>query len=282
MKTIAINGSSGFLGQQICKYLENKYHIVKIKREEYLEDEVILAERLKGVDIIINLAGARISLFASKKYKKVLLESRVLTTRNLVKAVNLMKRKPELFISASAIGIYDFEHFHNEFSTFYGNDFLSIVCKKWEDEVKNIEAVDTLVIRIGLVLSKNDGMLNSMRVPFKLGMGAVIGKGTQPVSFIHIDDFLSALGFAIEHRLSGNVNFVAPNFCTNLELSSALSRVLHRPLFFKIPSFLLKLVLGTQSSMLLKGQRVRPEFLLSQGFQFKYKDIDSAITNLLS
>jgi uncharacterized protein len=221
-------------------------------------------------------------LFASKKYKQVILESRVHTTRNLVKAVNLMKRKPELFISASAIGIYDFEHIHNEYSTSYGNDFLADVCKKWEDEVKSIKAVDTLIIRIGLVLSKNNGMLKSMSIPFKLGVGAVIGKGTQPVSFIHIEDFLFALGFTIEGHLTGIINFVAPNFCTNLELSSALSRVLHRPLFFKIPSFLLKLVLGAQSSMLLKGQKVRPEFLLSQGFQFKYKDIDSAVTNLLS
>jgi uncharacterized protein len=283
MKTIVLNGSNGFLGQQICKYFDNKYSIRKINRSDYLLDPKLLAEKLKGADVIINLAGARISLFASQKQRDLIYRSRIMTTRNLMNAISAMDHKPELVISMSAVGIYDAEGVHDEYSEYYGTDFFAKVCKDWENElsVMRDKQIKTTIIRCGIVLSKNDGMLKKMIFPFRFGLGAVLGDGSQPVSFIHIHDFLRAFDFIIDHHLTGIINFVAPKFCTNLELSKTLSRAMRRPLFIRIPAGFIRIFTGRQSSMLLKGQRVVPKVLYDNGFNFKHSSIKVAIKNII-
>jgi uncharacterized protein len=284
MKTIAIIGSSGFLGKQICNFFQNKYQIIKIKRTDYMIDPMELAEKLESSNIIINLAGARISLFSSKRYRKEIYNSRILTSRNLVEAVNKMKRKPEIYISMSAIGIYDNEQVHDESSKNYGNDYLSVLCQDWENTISKLKLqnINTLVIRSGIVLDRNDGMLKKLLTPFKFGLGAIIGNGKQTVSFMHIEDFLNAFDFVLSKKLTGIINFVAPTFCTNYDLSLAISYQLNKPLFLRIPSFLVKIIMGSQSSMILEGKKVVPEVLLENGFSFKYSNIDSAVCNLLN
>ena len=283
MKTLLINGSSGFLGSQICKYFEKKYHIDRLNREDYLIEPILLAERIKKADIIINLTGARISLFASKHYKQVMYESRVSTTLNLCKAIELLEVKPELFISFSAVGIYDYDHTHDETSSFLGNDFLAQLCRDWELATKcNSLKTNLLIVRTGIVLSKEGGFVKRILKPFRLGLGAVIGKGDQVFPFIHISDFLSAIDFAVDRHLTGIVNFVAPVNCTNKQFSVSVCKALKRPLIFKVPSVFVKILLGDNSSMLLKGQDVVPKVLTDNNFIFQFPEIDSVVTNLIN
>jgi uncharacterized protein (TIGR01777 family) len=281
MKTIALNGSHGFLGQQICKYFDNKYNILRINRKDYLIDPALLAEKLSGADIILNMAGEQISIFSSREKRERIYNSRIQTTRNLVSAIRLMNRKPKHVISMSAIGIYDYQNIHDETSVNFGNDFLANVCKDWEHEVHQMQGVPYTVIRCGIVLSKHEGILKKMVVPCKFGFGAVLGDGSQHISFIHIHDFLRAFEFVIDHHLTGIINFVAQKFCTNLELSKILSRTMKRPLFFKIPAGLIRLVTRKQSFMLLEGQRVIPKVLFDNGFTFMHSGINSAIKNII-
>jgi uncharacterized protein (TIGR01777 family) len=282
MKTVALNGSSGFLGSQICEYFGRKYLIVRLNREDYLSEPALLAKKLQGVDIVINLAGARISLFSSQKKKEVMYESRIKTTRNLCEAIELMDVKPELFISMSAVGIYDFVHLHDENSKNYGNDFLAALCIDWEDSVRSTSFYEkTLIIRNGIVLSSEGGMFKKMITPFKIGLGAILGTGKQAFPFIHILDFLGAIDFAIDYHLVGIINFVAPVRCTNREFSKAVCTRLGMPLLLKLAPFLLKILIGEQSSMLLEGQKVIPKVLKDEGYQFQFPDIDSTINDLI-
>lgn len=281
MKTIAINGSNGFLGTQICKYFENKYHILKINRTDYLLEPSLLAEKIKDADIVINLAGAPIKLLSSSNYRKKMFVSRISTTKNLVRALELIRDKSILFISASAVGIYDFFNIHTEESKQFGHDFLSDLCKEWENASRSNQLPNLLNIRIGIVLARQGGFLQRVCLPFKLGFGVIFGNGSQPLPFIHITDFLRGIEFIIDRRLNGIVNFVAPVFCSNGEFSKALGRQLKRPVIFRVPFFLTRWILGKQSSMILEGQKVVPEVLLENGFDFKFPDINSAITNLI-
>lgn len=283
MKTIVLNGSSGFLGSQICKYFQNKYKIVRINRADYLIEPDKLARKIEGADVIINLAGKRIALFPNENQKKEIFDSRVKVTRNFVSAVELLDRSPEMFISMSAVGIYDTVHEHDETSNHFGNDFLANLCLQWEGEVVKSSLIkSSLIIRTGIVLSTKEGFLLKMLKPFGLGLGTVLGSGTQPLPFIHLDDFLRALEFSIDRHLNGIVNFVAPSFCTNELFAKSLAWTLNKPLLFRIPSWFVRLIMGQQSSMLLEGQQVSPAVLNNFGFQFLYPDIELTINNLIS
>jgi TIGR01777 family protein len=282
MKTIAINGTSGFLGSQICKYFANKYHIVKIKREDYLIPASQLSEKLQGVDIVINLAGERISPFMSRRKRKRVYDSRISTTKNLVDALNLLSDKPRLFVSFSAIGIYDFEHHHKEGSTFLNTDFLAVLCKDWEYSASFVKGTKVLTVRTGIVLSSKGGLLQTVLKMLKIPFGLYFGKGAQSLSFIHIDDFLRAMEFSIEHDLDGIVNFVGSKPCSYYEFMKAVCSERGILKMISLPSIFVKLALGEQSTMLLKGQYVIPGVLLDEGFQFQYAEISDAINHLMT
>ena len=283
MKTLLINGSHGFLGSQISEYFKDKYHILPLNRSDYLINPMTLSEKIKDADIIFNLAGARISPFASKRYRKIIFDSRVLTTRNLFKAIDLLERAPELIISMSAVGIYDFTHTHDESSIFYGNDFLAKVCIDWEDVAKSELFTDNvLIVRSGIILSEKGGVFKKFILPFKIGFGATMGNGGQPFPFIHIFDFLNAIDFSIDQHLTGIVNFVAPSACSNKQFSISVSHKLRRPLLFRIPSWVVKILMGKQSTMLLKGQYVVPKVLIENKFEFENSNIDSALNGLIN
>lgn len=282
MRTIAINGTSGLIGSQICKYFANKYHILRIKRDDYLIPQVELADKLKGADIVINLAGERISPFMSTKKRKRVYESRVFTTINLVNAINAMDVKPELFLSFSAIGIYDFEHHHEEGSLCFTNDFLSELCLDWESAASGVKGSNVLIVRTGIVLSIEGGLLATVLKTLKLPLGLYFGKGNQPMSFIHIYDFLRAIEFCIERDLNGIVNFVGPEPCSYYDFINAVCREQGVPKVIGLPAFIIRLTLGKQSSMLLKGQYVLPGVLQKEGFQFKFVEITDAINHLMT
>ncbi len=280
MKTIAISGSSGFVGTCLKNYFANDYEILPIKRSD-LSDEIKLKSIMEKSHIVINLSGANILARWSEKYKKILHESRINTTNSLVKAINNSKNKPELFISTSAIGIYSNHLCHDEIDFKHANDFLANLCKDWESSANKCES-RVAIFRLGVVLG-NGGALKQMLLPFKLGLGGKIGSGKQAFSFIHIKDLLKAYKFIIENEnLSGVFNLVSPNPTTNEKLTYTLAKTLKRPAFFTVPKFVLKLIYSSGASVLTEGQSVKPKRLLENGFKFEFENIEQAIKDLSS
>jgi len=284
---IAISGSTGFIGKQLSEYLlKSGNELVMISRDDFAGGCNQLAKVIKSADVIINLAGASVLQRWNKKNKQLILSSRVDTTNLLVKAVqmNLPEHQPGVFINASAIGIYENNKSHNEFSAAFGNDFLASVCKAWESATDDLKALDLRLctIRIGIVLGTTGGSLWKMLPIFKAGLGGKIASGKQPFSFIHISDFCRAIEHLIMSTDSAGIyNIACPNPTTNELFTKALSDYLHQPAFFTVPGFVLKLIYGEAATMLTNGARVISARLPEEGFQFQYPDITSAIADLI-
>ncbi len=281
MKTIAITGASGFVGTNLSKYFSQlDYHILSISRED-LQKRENLQDIINASDIVINLAGANILKRWSKEYKKMLYSSRIETTKNIVQAIQSSNTPPELFISTSAIGIYDNKNTYDENGEF-ANDFLSKLCQDWEKEALKARSVKTKVaiFRFSVVLGRDGGAFKQMITPFKLGLGGIIADGKQAFSFIHVKDLLDAYRFVIENKCDGVFNLSSPNPCTNEELTKTLGKVLHRPTFLPLPEFVLRLIFGEGAKILSDGQKVLPKHLEKLGFNFKYKTIEECVKNL--
>ncbi|RXJ81701.1 TIGR01777 family oxidoreductase [Arcobacter sp. F2176] len=281
MKTIAISGASGFVGSSLTKFFTNlDYKILPIKRE-ILNDKTKLEDLLDKSDILINLAGANIINRWSESYKKLLYSSRINTTQKLVSAINNIDNPPKLLISTSAVGIYDNKATYDENGT-YSNDFLSSICQEWEKEALKAKSENTKVsiFRFGIVLGKDGGALQKMILPFKLGLGGVIGSGEQAFSYIHIEDLLEAYKFVIENSYEDTFNLSAPTPTTNKGLTQALGKTLKRPTILPVPEFVLNIIFSEGAKVLTDGQSAFPKKLLDLGFDFKYKTIQETIENL--
>jgi uncharacterized protein (TIGR01777 family) len=238
---------------------------------------------LEGTDIVINLAGAPIIHRWSSTYKKVLYESRILTTRKLVDAMGAMKKRPELFISTSAIGIYATDGPMSESHYTYGDNFLTKICKDWEAEAQHADDFMRVVIfRFGVVLGKGGGALSQMLPAFRLGIAGTIGDGSEPFSWVHIDDLLNAYLFIFANeKRKGTFNLCAPNPVTNRELTKTLGKILHRPTVIPLPKFLLRVLFSEGATVLTEGQQVIPERLMEIGFRFRYPTIEGALREVL-
>ncbi len=281
MKTIAINGASGFVGSEIKKYFSKlNYKILPILRQD-LQNQEKLKEIVSKSDIIINLAGASILKRWNEEYKKTLYSSRIDTTKNIVQTIKSSQTPPKLFISTSAIGIYDNKSTYDENGNF-ANDFLSSLCQDWEKEALRAKSSETKVaiFRFSVVLGKNGGALKQMISPFKLGLGGIIASGKQAFSFIHIEDLLKAYDFVIEKNCEGIFNLSSPKPCTNKDLTKALGKSLNRPTILPMPEFVLKLIFGEGAKILSDGQSTVPQNLENLGFEFKYKSIEESIKDL--
>jgi uncharacterized protein (TIGR01777 family) len=281
MKTIAISGASGFVGSSLIKFFTNlDYKVTPIKRET-LDDKEKLEELLNSSDILINLSGANIINRWSQSYKELLYSSRIETTKKLVNTINNIQNPPKIFISTSAVGIYDNKSTYDEKGVF-SNDFLSSLCQEWEKEALKAKSKKTKVsiFRFGIVLGKNGGALQKMITPFKLGVGGVIGSGKQAFSFIHIDDLLASYKFVIENLYEDIFNLTAPTPTTNKGLTLALGKTLKRPTILPVPEFILNLIFSEGAKVLTDGQSAVPKNLLDLGFKFKYKTIEETIENL--
>lgn len=283
MKTIAISGASGFVGTNLKDYFTNLgYKVIPISRD-ILNKKDKLEELINSSNIIINLAGANIINRWTDKYKKLLYSSRIDTTSKIVNAINSVENKPELLISTSAVGIYDNQFIHDEDGS-YSNDFLSKLCQDWEKEALKANSFNTRVaiFRFGIVLGKDGGALQKMLTPFKLGLGGIIGNGKQAFSFIHLDDLLNAYKFVIENSNANLAfNLTAPTPTTNKGLTLALGKTLKRPTILPVPEFILNLIFSEGAKVLTDGQNVIPKKLQDLGFEFKYKNIEDTIENLL-
>jgi len=241
----------------------------------------------EGADAVINLAGASIGGGRWTANRKALLRSsRVDLTEHLVTALARLKSPPKIFISASAIGFYGDrgEESLTEASS-SGKDFLSKITRDWEAAAIKAEqfGARTVLARFGIILSKNGGALPQMLTPFKLGAGGKLGSGKQWMSWISLDDAITAIRTAItDANLSGPINIVAPNPARNADFTRALAKVLHRPAILPAPAFALRLALGEMAdALLLSSQRVVPEKLTQQHFKFQYADLESALRRAL-
>ncbi|MCX8068926.1 MAG: TIGR01777 family oxidoreductase [Thermodesulfovibrionales bacterium] len=283
---ISISGASGFVGGNLIKRFKAlNWQITAIEKSDFQKGKDRISSLISDSDAVINLAGAPIIAKWTEEYKKVMIASRVQTTRMIVDCMAISSNKPKVFISTSAIGIYSANGTHTENDFTYANDFLGDLAKQWESEALRATEFDirTVIFRFGIVLGNNGGALQQMLPPFKLGLGGTIGDGSQAFSWIHIEDLVNAYIRAISDKhFTGIYNLTAPEPTTNKGLTLALSQALKKPAFFKIPEFALKLKYGEGAQALIKGQRVIPERLLKSGFIFKFPEINTAIRDIVS
>lgn len=284
MEKIVISGAGGFVGSELTKlFTEKGYKVVPVKRD-ILKDINALTNLLNGAAAVINLSGANIIHRWSDEYKKLLYHSRIDTTKALVEAMRLCENKPKLFVSSSAIGVYKDEREYDEIDFEYSDSFLGKLCLDWEMEALRAKELDirTCIFRFGIILG-HGGALSRMLPAFKLGIAGTIGDGSQPFSFIHMDDLVKAYQFAVENeKLEGTFNLTAPKPATNYTLTKALGKYLHRPTFIPLPVFVLKIIFGEGAQVLTQGQRVLPKRLQQCGFEFRFKDIETSIKDLVT
>ena len=290
MSKIAITGASGLIGSALVGDLRDKGHEVLrlVRRPVASADEVqwdpknesIDIASLAGVSAVINLAGAGVGDKRwTSSYKNEILNSRVSSTHTIATAVEELK--PDVFISASAIGWYGEtgDRAVTEVDR-GGDDFLAGVCEQWEAAADLAPSVRTVKIRTGVVLDPTGGALGKMLPLFKFGVGGKLGSGKQWWSWITLHDQIRAIQFLMDSDLSGPVNITAPNPATNSEFTAALARALHRPALLPVPGIALKLTLGGFSSELLGSSKVIPEKLSAAGFVFDYPHVAPALTAL--
>ena len=269
---VAITGVSGFVGSHLIKVF-NDY--ISIHRNDTHEQ---ILEKLQGVDVVINLAGAPIIKRWSEEYKKVLHVSRIETTRTLVDAIN--KSDVKHFISTSAVGVYKNNTPSDESTVALGDDFLASLVKDWETEAKRC-IKKTTILRFGIILGSDGGALKQMLPPFKLGVGGNIGDGKMMMSWIDVDDLVRIYEHVLSNSLEGTFNATSPYPVSNSVFTKALGKVLRRPTIFPLPLFVLKLIYGEASTVLTDSKEVYPKLLQESGFEFKYPTIKEALEHIL-
>lgn len=292
---ILVTGASGLIGTAYCKSAEAAGHrIIRASRSEPKGDDYVqwdtengfneaAYERLEVLDAVIHLAGESVSgLRWSEEKKQAIRDSRVNGTRRVVEALARLDAKPSVFVSASAIGYYG-DRGDEELTEASppGDTFLAEVCQLWETQSRRAEdlGVRTVLLRNGIVLSKEGGALATMLLPFRLGLGGVIGSGRQWMSWISLKDVVRIIEFVIENeKMRGAVNVVSPNPVTNEEFTKTLGEVLYRPTFLPVPEFAVHLMLGEMGdALLLDSTRVVPKRLLDAGFRFEFEHLKPAL-----
>ena len=294
---IVVSGSHGLIGSALLPKLAAAGHRTRrlVRTSAAGPDEIgwdlregtIDRRALEGVDAVIHLAGAGIADHRwTDQYKREILESRKASTKLLAEAIATLDRRPEVFLSGSAIGIYGArgDDVVDETSTL-GTGFLADVCRAWEAATARAEeaGIRTVHLRTGIVLSPDGGALKKQLPLFRLGLGGRIGKGKQWQSWISVDDEVAAIIYLLAADLSGPVNLTAPNPVTGAAFAATLGRVVHRPARLPVPSLGPRLMLGSElaDSLLFTGQNVRPEVLLAAGFPFAHPELEAALKALL-
>ena len=288
---IAITGASGLIGSALVGHLKSEGHTVQrlVRRAPVSPEEIqwdpktgfVDVEALRGVDAVIHLAGVGVSDKRwTKRFKSEILNSRLLGTTAIANAV--AEVKPQVFISASAIGWYgDSGNRAVVESDSVGNDFLAAVCREWEGAADLAGDVRTVKLRTGLVLDPTGGALGRMLPLFRFGLGGKLGSGKQWWSWITLHDVVRAITFALENEIAGPVNLTSPNPVTNQEFTAALARAMKRPALFPAPAIALKIALGGFSSEVLGSKKVMPTALTEDGFLWDYPHISTALEALV-
>jgi len=304
---IVVAGGTGFLGRPLCERLQAAGHeVVVLTRGGALAPDTAVwrgtartalarwtatselagwAHVVDDADAVVNLAGDSIASGRwTTERKRRLVESRLQATRGLVRALGEASPRTRAFVSASAIGYYGSrgdEPLTEDSSP--GDDFLARLCVDWEAEARTAETIGCRVacVRTGIVLAREGGALAKMLLPFRLFAGGPMGPGTQYMSWIHRDDWLSLMQWLVEGPCDGSFNATAPAPVTNREFARDLGRAMHRPALMPTPAFALRLALGEMAdALLLASQRVLPRRAIDLGFRFRYTDLPDALQAL--
>lgn len=291
---VAISGASGMIGSQLAAFLQTGGHRVdpmvrggnSAKEGDILwnpTEERVDSRAMEGVDAVVHLAGENIAggRWTDERKRRVL-ESRVKGTKTIAEAVSRLERKPSVLVVASAIGYYGArgdEILTEESDS--GEGYLTDVCRAWEEAAAPAEEAGIRVVklRIGIVLSASGGALGKMLLPFKMGVGGVVGSGDQYMSWIALDDVIGLAHFALMNdAVSGPINATAPNPVTNRVFTKTLGKVLGRPTILPVPSFAIKAMFGEMGdTLLLQGSRVLPKRAEALGFEFAYPELEGAL-----
>ena len=296
---VLVAGATGFIGKKLIKELDKKGHEVLVLTRNLdtarfnipvhceigtwnPELNSIPSSFFNGIDAVINLSGEGIADSRwSDEHKNKIIQSRVVSTRQIIKAMTNMNERPQVFVSASAIGVYGNrgDELLNEYSS-SGEGFLSQVCQNWEDEIFQAKTlgVRTVALRIGMVLGHDGGALEKMLPPFKLGVGGKLGSGSQWMSWIHINDLVNMMIYAVENSsINGEYNAVSPTPVKNTEFTKTLGKVLKRPTIFPVPEIILKIALGELSELLLGSQKVDAKRICDAGFKFQFPGLEQCL-----
>ncbi|MFH1117913.1 MAG: TIGR01777 family oxidoreductase [Pseudomonadota bacterium] len=296
-----IVGGSGFVGTHLTRFLVEKGIDVAImarkpERGPGVPEKVglIAADATKPGkwqdevgrhDVIINLAGVSTFRRWDENYKRLLKESRVLTTANVVDAIPSDAGDRITLLNASGAGVYGWTGDEKLDETgLQGSDFLARLARAWEEEAIKAERKGARVVRarLGIVLGNDGGALSQMVRPFRFFAGGPIGNGRQWISWIHVQDLCRAALFVMENtNMRGPVNFTSPEPVRNADLAKAIGKIMNRPSFMPAPAFMIRLVLGEFGEYALKGQRAVPKALLDAGFRFAFGTIEEALLDLL-
>ncbi len=283
---IKITGSSGYLGTAISDALKKNGHETEgIPHDLMYGKQAELKEKVAGADIIINMTGVSIFMRWTDDNKKKIYDSRVVTTQNLVKAINDLddKLRPKKFISVSATGIYQTGKIHSEESMDYDSGFLAKVIKDWEVASKGLtKSVLRIIFRIAPVLGAESEAIKNLWLPFKLGVGGKIGSGTQPFPFVHVKDVAGAFVWAAEkYNQHAVFNLVAPENISNKTFTKTFADKINRPAIVPIPGVGLKILYGKVAETLVESAQIEPVALQKAGYQFKYPTIDETLTEIV-
>ena len=298
---ILITGATGLIGQEIVRKCRDRKIAVnylttdksKIKSEEnykgfYWNTNELEIDKscFNEVEAIINLAGSNIAKRWTKSYKDEIISSRINSLRTLRKGLAESNKTVKSIVSSSAIGIYpdSYVKYYQEDETEIDDSFLGVVVEKWEDTAKELDSFteDLAIIRTGLVLSDHGGALPKMIGPVENYIGSALGNGQQWQSWIHISDLAEMYLFLIENQVSGVFNGVAPNPVTNEKLIRSIAEIVQKPILFpKVPKFVLKVVLGEMSKVVLASHRVSSKKIQEEGFNFNYTILSAALEDLI-
>ncbi|MBD1932824.1 MULTISPECIES: thylakoid membrane protein ThyD [Cyanophyceae] len=297
---VAIAGGTGFVGSRLVERLLAEGHQVliltrnpaSVKPAPSVEvvaynpkESGAWQQSISGCDAVVNLAGEPIAEKRwTPEHKQEIVNSRKIGTQKIVEAISKANPKPSVLVSASAIGYYG----TSETATFEesspsGNDFLAQVCQEWEAEAQKVKDTGTrlVIVRIGIVLAMG-GAIGKMIPPFKMFAGGPIGTGKQWFSWIHRDDLVNLILFALQQReVEGVLNATAPNPVRMNEVSQTLGEVLNRPSWLPVPAFALEVLLGDGAQVVLEGQQVLPKRTITQGFDYQYPSLKQALEEFL-
>jgi len=295
---ILLTGGTGLIGRRLCRHWLDQGHQLSVWSRKPDQVTRLCGAGVRGiahpddigsqhVDAVINLAGAPIADRPwTRKRKMLLWDSRITLTEQLITWLERREQKPDVLISGSAVGWYGDggERELDEESAPVSEDFASQLCIAWEETAQRAEAfgIRVVLLRTGLVLANEGGMMQRLLPPFKLGMGGPIGNGRQWMPWVHIEDQIAAIDFLLNREdAQGPYNACAPSPVRNRDFAKTLAAVLHRPAFMPMPAVALRLLLGELSILLLGGQRARPNRLQAAGFTFRFTDLHAALENLL-
>lgn len=298
---ILITGGTGFIGRQLCQALVARGHGVTVlsrqpeRRRPLLPASVRLVGRLDDIpaadfpSAIINLAGEGIAARRwSVSRKRALLDSRLGVTRALSQWLAGQTQSPQLLINASAVGFYGDagDAALTESSPAVRHDFPHLLCDAWEHAARELadqERMRLCILRLGVVLGAGDGILARLLPAYRLGLGAQLGNGRQWLSWVHIQDVVTLILRSLDTPAAGGVyNVVAPTPVTQAQFHRALARACHRPAVLRVPALALKLALGEMSVVLVGGQKVLPARLQEQGFDFRFRELEPALADVLA